>query len=149
MPVALLIIGVILAIVGLRDRQAQLGAQLAADFSGAGSFWTFVGGVGAVGALGLYAPARDVSRAMLGLIVLVFILSNRGVFANLQAALASPQSAAPATGSSATAAPTGTSAPNYTSALPFPFPQLSGALKSLDPFGGGATDPLFGGIPGF
>lgn len=104
MALAIIIIGLLLVSVGIQDKQAQLGSLLKSDFTGAGSFWYFVAGLFIVGALGYWSPFRTASRGLILLILVVLILSNRGVFANLQSALSSPAASAPAASSSAAAA---------------------------------------------
>lgn len=87
MPVALLLIGALLVATGLRGTYPQLGALLAADFSGSGSFWYFVFGVIIIGSIGNIPDFREISRLLIALIVVVYMLSNRGFWAQLQATL--------------------------------------------------------------
>lgn len=99
MALALIIFGAAFAVVGIRGTQAQLGSLLASDFTGSGSFVNWIIAIFAVGAIGYYTPLRGASRLFLLLILLVFVLSNRGLFARLQSASSAPSegSAGPAT----------------------------------------------------
>jgi hypothetical protein len=90
MTLALLLLGIILASAGIQGTQAQLGALLVSDFSGAGSFWYFIAGIFIVGALGYYSPLQGTSRLVIVLIILVFLLSNQGFFAQFTNALKNP-----------------------------------------------------------
>lgn len=94
METALVLIGAILVVTGLQGTQGALASQLSSDLSGAGSFWYFIAGISAAGALGYYAPLSGASKLLLFLIVLVLLLSNQGFFAQLQAAVAGAGSVA-------------------------------------------------------
>lgn len=93
MAVFLLLLGAIFLSTGIRGTQGQLASQLASDFSGAGSFWNWIAGIVIIGGLGYFGPLKQTSRLTLGLILLVFVLSNRGIWANLQGAISTPVSA--------------------------------------------------------
>lgn len=93
MPIALLIIGILVVIAGVKNNASLLEQTIVSDFSGAGSFWYWIAAVLAVGSLGYYQPAKQVSHLFLALIVLVFLLSNGGVFEQLQKAVQSPSPA--------------------------------------------------------
>lgn len=97
MALALLLFGFAFVAIGVRNTQSQISGLLASDFSGAGSFWYFIAGIAAAGALGFYTPLRGASRGLILLLIVVLILSNEGFFAQLQLALKNPTpSAAPA-----------------------------------------------------
>lgn len=100
MPIALILIGALLAVAGIKNNAATLGATVKEDFSGAGSFWYWVFAVIIVGAVGYNSKAETVSRLFMTLIVLVFVLSNEGVYARVIEALQNPQPAAPSGGES-------------------------------------------------
>lgn len=95
MQVALIIIGAVLLSVGFQGPTAMstLAGLLQSDFTGAGSFWYFVVGIFAAGALGYYSPFSGASKLLLLLIILVLFLSNGGFFAQLTAALQAPKPA--------------------------------------------------------
>ena len=95
MALALLIFGFAFVAVGVRNTQAELSALIGADFSGANSFWTYIAGIFAAGAIGYYPPMREASRLTITLIVVVLLLDNQGVFEQLQKTLAAPPSSAP------------------------------------------------------
>lgn len=90
MPIALLIIGILVVIAGVKNNASLLEQTLVSDFSGAGSFWYWIAAVLIVGSFGYYQPAKNVSHLFLVLIVLVFLLSNGGVFEQLQNAVKNP-----------------------------------------------------------
>lgn len=101
MPFALVIIGLLMIITGINNTYAQFGAQLQTDFGGSKGFLVWALALAAVGALGYIENLRTFSHYFMALILLSFILSNKGVFQNLQAALAkgptAPQPGAPST----------------------------------------------------
>lgn len=89
MGFALILIGLVLTIAGARDTQGDLFTLLKGDLTGSGSFLWWAASVGAIGALG-YAPSfQQLSRALLALIFVVLILSNKGVFENFMSAIKS------------------------------------------------------------
>ena len=96
MPFALLLIGALLVTAGVRNKLDELGALLAGDFSGEGNFFYWVGGIGALGAVGYYRPLQNVSRLFLFLIIVSMLLSDQGFFAKLQEALQSVTPSGPA-----------------------------------------------------
>jgi len=137
-PVALIVVGLLLAVAGIKNNAAMLGKTIGDDFTGAGSFWYWVVAVIIVGSVGYYSKAETVSRLFLGLIVLVFALTNGGVYSKLVEALQNPQ-AAPAnsdaqsgdtSGGSPAAAAGNAVAENPLTAMMFPFASI---------FGGGAA----------
>lgn len=95
MPVALVIIGMILLIAGIRDNVGNLGKLVAGDFSGPGNFFYWSVSIIIVGSLGYVPALKNPSRAFLILVLLVMILSNKGFFTQLQSAVSSVQAPAP------------------------------------------------------
>lgn len=89
MPYALVIIGLLMIITGINNTYAQFAGQLQTDFGGQKGFIVWALALGAVGALGYINDLRTFSHYFMALILISFILSNKGVFANLQAALKS------------------------------------------------------------
>lgn len=104
MPFAMLLIGALLIVAGIRNQLSPLGALLAKDFSGKGNFLYWIAGIGAVGAIGEYAPMKNASRLFLVLIILSMVIADKGFFAQLQSALADITTPAPASEASVGAA---------------------------------------------
>lgn len=100
MPFALAIVGIVLIIAGVRDKISDLGTLVKGDFSGDGNFLNWVAAIGIVGGVGYIPALRGVSRAFLGLILVVMLLSDRGFMAQLAAAI---DTAAPSPASGQTA----------------------------------------------
>lgn len=88
MPFALIAIGLLLVIAAYNNTQDVLGGQLKKDFSGSTGFVYWIAAIIIVGAIGYMKPMQTVSRAMLALILVVVFLTNSGVFAQFNAALA-------------------------------------------------------------
>lgn len=80
MPFVLIGVGILMGIVSFRNTQCQLGAQIAADFTGANNFFYWVAAIFIIGALGYVDELKAPSRALLGLVLVVMILSNKGFF---------------------------------------------------------------------
>lgn len=109
MPFALVTIGLIMVITGVRNTYADFGAQVRSDFTGAGNFTYWIASIGAVGALGYVDALRGFANLFMALIIIAMVLKNGGVFDKFKAALASggtPPAQAP---SNAAASPSGTS----------------------------------------
>lgn len=87
MGLALIAIGLLLTVSGVQNTQTDLGKLLYGDFTGQGSFLWWVASIGIIGSLGYVPSMKGLSNALLGLVFVVFILSNKGVFANFNAAL--------------------------------------------------------------
>ena len=96
MPLAAIILGALLTDLAFRGTEHEFARQLGADFGASGQFWPFAGSIAIVGALGYIEPLRRVSTALLALVAVVWLLSNRGVLARLAAVIEHPPQAAPA-----------------------------------------------------
>lgn len=88
MPFALVAIGLLMIITGINNTYAQFGAQLQTDFTGQKSFLVWIVAFIMVGALGYIKDLRTFSHYFMALILISMFLSNKGVFAQLQAAIA-------------------------------------------------------------
>lgn len=80
MPYALVIIGLILIVSGVRDTHTQLGAQLKQDLTGSQNFGQYALAIFAVGSLGYIDALRKFSTWFMALILIALVLSNRGFF---------------------------------------------------------------------
>jgi hypothetical protein len=101
LPIALMVIGIALLVSALRGTEKTLGQQLVSDMTGSGSYVDWVAAIIIIGLLGYIPSFQTPSRALLGLILLVFIVSNNGVFSKLTQAL--QQTTAPVAQTSAEA----------------------------------------------
>lgn len=96
MPYVLILVGIVLLVAGVRNTQGMLYAQLLKDFSGNDSFIWWAVSIGAIGSAGyINDDMRRLSNAFLLLILIVLVIHNRGVFAQLTAALKNPIPPAP------------------------------------------------------
>lgn len=84
MPFALVVIGLVLIVTGLRDTYVQLGQQLQSDGV---PFTKWALAIFAVGALGYIPELRRFSHWFLALIMIAIILAQRGFFTKFQAAI--------------------------------------------------------------
>lgn len=87
MPIALVIVGLIMVITGVKNTHAQFGQALKADFTGPGNFTYWAGSIIIIGSLGYSKTLRPFASSFLVLIFLVFILKNGGVFDKLKEAI--------------------------------------------------------------
>lgn len=95
MPILFGFAGIILVIAGVRNRvvdgNPSLASLLKDDFSGTVPFWKWLLAILLIGAIGYIPNLAPISRGFMALVIIVFLLSNKGVFARLQTAL-KPQS---------------------------------------------------------
>jgi hypothetical protein len=90
MPIALAVIGLALIISGARGEAGNLGTQVGSDLKGGYLDW--LAAVALVGFVGYVPGLQSLSRMMLGLIILVMVIKNGGIWTNLQkAAQTNPQ----------------------------------------------------------
>lgn len=95
MPFALIFVGLLLIVTGVKNTQAQFGAQVIGDFTGPGNFVWWLASLGAVGALGYVPELKKFSIAFMSLIVIAMLLaaqrssSTGGFFGQLTSALKS------------------------------------------------------------
>lgn len=93
MPFALIFIGLMLTIAGVRNTQADLYALIKDDFTGEGNFAYWVLAIIAVGSLGYVKPLKTFANWFLALLFVSLLFANEnksgtgGFFAKLQGAL--------------------------------------------------------------
>jgi len=93
MPFALIFVGIVMTVAGVRGTEQQLFKLLKGDFTGQNSYLYWVLAIMVVGALGYIPSLRPVSRAFLALIIVVlFLHSGSGFFTKFQSAIASVSS---------------------------------------------------------
>jgi vacuolar-type H+-ATPase subunit I/STV1 len=80
MPFALIIFGVLLAVVGIRNTQSQLGRLIVDDFTGPGNFFYWIVALLIIGLLGEIDELETPSRMFIVLLLLAMLLSNQGFF---------------------------------------------------------------------
>lgn len=90
----LVIIGLILIIVGVRDEVETFNATLSDDILGSpgqtSNFPAFIVAIFVIGAIGSVKDLRGFSNGFLALIFIVLLLSNRGFFAEFSRQLQEP-----------------------------------------------------------
>lgn len=96
MAIGLLLIGLLLIDTGLRGTHHELGARLMVDFLGPGGFIGWFGAILIIGAIGFIPGFRTPVRYLLALLLVVAVIANNGVFAQLQAALQQATTSGPA-----------------------------------------------------
>lgn len=84
MPYALLLIGAILLVAGIRNTYKDLWALIKGDFTATDGFLTWVAAIAVVGGIGYIPRLKPLSVAFMTLLLLVLVISNGGVFAQLQ-----------------------------------------------------------------
>lgn len=96
MPYALILIGAVLLVSGVRGSQGDLWALVKGDFTENGGFLAWVAAIAVVGGIGYIPRLKPLSVAFMTLLLVVLVLSNGGVFDKLQQFIKS--GAAPAGG---------------------------------------------------
>lgn len=88
MPILFGLFGLILIVAGVRGRVAQGDPSLVSlvkdDFTGNDPFWKWMLAILLIGAIGYIPNLRPISRAFMTLVIVVFALSNKGLFTQLQ-----------------------------------------------------------------
>lgn len=95
MPFALLIIGVVLLVAGIRNTQCILFAEVEGDFTGTNNFFYWFLAIMIIGALGYVPKLKPISTALLVLVIVVLFLhkgANGGFFQQLTAGFSSDTS---------------------------------------------------------
>lgn len=142
MGFALVLIGLLMVITGGRGTYAQFGTLVAGEFTGpiippkgqAPNFATWLIALSAVGALGYIQTLQTISRLLMTLIILSIFLSQKGFFAQFQAALkAGPKAPNALTSNSTPAVSQSSSAAT-----------ISGAITSNQTGVGGSTPATAG-----
>lgn len=94
MPYVLLLFGVPMFVSGVRGTNADLWTLVKGDFTGKNSFLVWVAAIAIVGGAGYIKPLRPLSIAFMTLLLIVLVLSNRGVIGQLQNFVNDPAAAA-------------------------------------------------------
>jgi hypothetical protein len=128
MPLIFLILGILFLVLARNNTQGDFETLLKSEFSGSQSFIVWVSALVILGLVGFWKPARPITDAAIGLIILVLILSNKGLFAQFNNALRNPT--APAVPASNQNPQASTILNTYNSQSPVPVSPTNGALLS-------------------
>jgi len=109
LPFALLFVGILLVVSGVRGTSAQLFTLIKGDLSGQGNYLRWILAIAVVGSLGYIDELKPLSRAFLVLVILTLVIQNGTFFDKFNSAVFAP--AAPANTPSASPAPASTSIP--------------------------------------
>lgn len=88
MSIFLITSGVFFLVAGARDTQGELLTLLRNDFVGTGNFVYWYISLVIIGAIGYIKELRGLSHAILALVIIVMMVSNRGFFAAFQTQIA-------------------------------------------------------------
>lgn len=95
MPYALLFIGIILFVSGVRGTNATLWNLVKSDFTGENNFLIWLGAIAIVGGAGYIKPLKPLSIAFMTLLLVSLVLKNGGVFQKLQEFIQNPSATEP------------------------------------------------------
>jgi hypothetical protein len=95
MPFILITVGILMMVVAIRNSQSALGAQIVKDFTGQSNFFYWIVAIFILGAIGYIDELKGPSRAMLALVIVALILSNRGFFNSFVSQLKTGSAQAP------------------------------------------------------
>jgi len=90
MPFVLLVFGILFLVVSIRGTQGQFFALLKSEFVGTNSFVVWGSALLILGMIGYIRPIRPAAQAMMGLVLLVIVLANKGFFAQFNQAIRDP-----------------------------------------------------------
>lgn len=88
MPLALLAIGALAVITGIKGNQATVMAQLESDLTGSGSFIYWIAAIIVLAIIGRVAGFPDAAKAFIALIIVVYVVSQNGLWTQATTALA-------------------------------------------------------------
>ena len=92
-PFVFVVIGLLFLVSAIRGTQNDMFALIKSEFWGTNSFVPWAAAIMILGAIGYAKPVRPIADAMIGLIVLVMILANKGgFFKQINQGLANPVS---------------------------------------------------------
>jgi uncharacterized membrane protein HdeD (DUF308 family) len=90
MPIFILFVGILLVVVGINNKIPELVSLVKEDFrptENVSGFHMWVLAIFVAGALGYVKSFRPVANALLALIIIVMLLSNKGFFAGFKNAI--------------------------------------------------------------
>ena len=93
MPLAFIVIGIVLLTAAVRGKHQELFDLVKGDMMGKNNFFIWIVALGGIGAAGYIPGIAPVSRAMLVLVLIVLVLSNKGFFSQFRSAVLSTQTA--------------------------------------------------------
>lgn len=142
MPFVFVVIGLVFLVSAIRGTQDALFTLVKSEFQGKGSFVSWAAAIMILGAIGYARPVRPIADAMIGLIILVMILVNKGnFFAQLNQGITSPVSPT-VTPAASTGNANGTTANSAGAGnMPLTLDQLFPGLNSANTGNGPATGP--------
>lgn len=116
MPFVFLLIGITFLVSAIRGTQSAMFALVKSEFVGTNSFVPWVSAILILGFVGYARPVKPIADAMIGLVILAMVLSNKGgFFSSLNQQISNPTAPAASstptgsTGTPGTALPPGTS----------------------------------------
>lgn len=96
MPFALAIIGIVLVVAGVRNKQDQLFSLVKGDFTGPNNYIFWMLSIFAIGAIGYIPRLKPISTGFLALIIVVlFLKKGQGFFAQLGQAVSTTTTVQP------------------------------------------------------
>jgi hypothetical protein len=96
MIIGLAIIGLLLIAVALKGTEHELAQRLQADLLGTDGFIAWIAAIVALGAVGYIPGLETASNYLLALLMVVVVVRNGGIWAQLQTALQAASAAGPA-----------------------------------------------------
>lgn len=114
MPLALLAFGMLAVITGIKGNEADVANQLKTDLTGSGNFLYWIAALVVLAIIGRVGGFPNAAKTFMALIVVVYVLSQNGLWANATSALAGTSAAS---GTGAATSTTGAST-SSTGSLP-------------------------------
>lgn len=90
MPYILVLFGTILFVAGIRNTQGTLWTLLKGDLTGQDSFLVWIAAIAVVGGIGYIPKLKPLSIALLTLLLIVLVIKDKGVFAQLASFVQNP-----------------------------------------------------------
>lgn len=93
MPLAAILVGTMLVVLAFRGTEHNFAKLLGQDFGQGSQFWSWAVALGVLGTLGYVDALKRFSNLFLGLVIVVLVLKNGGLFTQLAAVVRSPPKA--------------------------------------------------------
>ena len=118
MPFALLIVGTLLLVSGVRGTSGQLATLVKQDFTGSGNFIYWIVAILILGAIGYSDELKPLSRIFTVLVIVVLFLSNGGFFQQFTSALGTVNASSTGVNTSSSLVPPSPSVPSFSTLEP-------------------------------
>lgn len=95
MPVLFIALGVLMLATAIKGNYQQVAAQVDSDVTGSGGFFVWIGAIVLIGGVGRAARLEGTAKMLIGLIIVVYLVSQQGIFSKAAQAVSNARAPAP------------------------------------------------------